>query len=239
MAVMSGPLVSYRDVRMDGVGGPVLRGATGDIPAAGITAVIGPSGSGKSTLLRLANGLERVDSGTVIALGEDVATQDPLALRRRLGMVFQRPTLFPGTVFENLRVADRAIDEAAGRALLTRAALDPDLLERDYGLSGGEAQRACIARALAARPQALLMDEPTSSLDPHARDEIEALARDLAAEGLPVVWVTHALDQMNRIADHVLVVIAGRIVFAGPPDALSIAGADVLAFTEMEFDAAR
>jgi putative ABC transport system ATP-binding protein len=227
------PLISYRDVHLDTPDGPILRGATGDVPAAGITVVVGPSGSGKSTLLRLANRLEVQSSGRVAVLGEDTAAVDPLALRRRIGMVFQRPVLFPGTVAQNLRVADPSLDDPAARALLARAALPAEFLNRDTStLSGGEAQRVCIARALAAGPAAILMDEPTSSLDPAAREEIEQLARELARGGLPVVWVTHDQVQMRRLADHVLVVIDGTIAYAGSPDGLPAASAEAASFVE-------
>ncbi len=210
-------LIQYRDVVLTREGRPVLDGATGDVPASGITVVVGPSGSGKSTLLRLANRLDAADGGMVITLGEDVAAQETMMLRRRVGMVFQKPTLFPGSVLDNLRIAEPTIDRSAGEKVLARAALGPGLLDRAEGLSGGEAQRVCVARALAAEPVALLMDEPTSSLDSRSRDEIEELARSLSAGGLPIVWVTHDLGQMHRLADHVLVVVNGRIAFSGEP----------------------
>lgn len=221
-AVVSGEpgatiLISFREVGVDGPDGPILDGASADVPARGITVIVGPSGSGKSTLLRLANRLDAADRGRVVVLGDDVAQTDTRSLRRRVGMVFQRPAVFPGTVADNLRVADHLLDDAGARELLARVALPAELLGHDAGrLSGGEAQRLCIARALAAGPDALLMDEPTSSLDPAARDAIEDLARALAAEGTPVVWVTHDQAQMRRLADTVLVVIEGRVAHAGP-----------------------
>jgi putative ABC transport system ATP-binding protein len=210
-------LIAFREVGVDGPDGPILAGVSADVPARGITVIVGPSGSGKSTLLRLANRLDAADRGRVIVLGDDVAQTDTRLLRRRLGMVFQRPAVFPGTVGDNLRVADQRLDDAGARELLARVALPAELLGHDAGtLSGGEAQRLCIARALAAGPDALLMDEPTSSLDPASRDAIEDLARALAAWGTPVVWVTHDQAQMRRLADTVLVVIAGRVAHAGP-----------------------
>lgn len=227
------PLIRYEEVLLDAPDGAILRGATGDVPVTGITVMVGASGAGKSTLLRLANRLEVAGGGRVSVLGRDVDSWDPLALRRRVGMVFQRPTLFPGTVAENLRVADSSLDDRDAIALLARVALPANVLERDSAtLSGGEAQRACIGRALAVRPEALLMDEPTSSLDPAARDEIERLARALADDGLPIVWVTHDQTQMRRIADHVLVVIDGRIAHAGPQDNFAGASPEVLGFLE-------
>jgi putative ABC transport system ATP-binding protein len=177
--------------------------------------LVGPSGAGKSTLLRLCNRLDVPTSGRVLFRGDDVAGLDPLALRRRVGMVFPRPTPFPGTVMDNLRIAepDLGVDDAV--AALQRVRLEPDLLDRPATeLSGGEAQRVCLARTLVTQPEVVLMDEPTSSVDRAARLALESLARDLVHDGVSVLWVTHDLDQMRRVADRVVVVIAGRIAHA-------------------------
>ncbi len=200
------------------------------LPSDGLTVVAGPSGSGKSTLLRLCNRLEVPSRGVVLHRGADVAQRDPLALRREVAMVFQRPVTFPGTVHDNLREADPGCDARRGGELLERAALDPSFLERDAGeLSGGEAQRACLARALATDPRVLLMDEPTSSLDGDAAGVLERLARRLVDDGTPVVWVTHSERQMRRLADHVVLLAAGRLNRAGDARAvLDAAGAPQL-----------
>jgi putative ABC transport system ATP-binding protein len=204
---------------VDGPFGPLVRDVTVAIPDTGVTAVIGPSGAGKSTLLRTCNRLEAPTSGTVRYRDDDVAGLDPLHLRRRVGMVFQRPTPFPGTVLENLRVAAPELGEDDALAALARARLDAGFLHRPASeLSGGEAQRVCLARTLVTGPDVLLMDEVTSSLDPHQRGALEQLARDLAAGGIPVVWVTHDLPQMRRIADTVVVMIDGRVAHAGAAD---------------------
>ena len=203
-------------MHVDGPFGPLVRDVTVAIPDAGVTAVIGPSGAGKSTLLRTCNRLEAPTAGTVRYRDDDVAALDPLQLRRRVGMVFQRPTPFPGTVLDNLRVAEPHIDEDGAVAVLDRARLDAGFLHRPASeLSGGEAQRVCLARTLVTDPDVLLMDEPTSSLDPHQRGALEQLARDLAAGGIPVVWVTHDLPQMRRLADTVVVMIDGRVAHTG------------------------
>jgi putative ABC transport system ATP-binding protein len=139
-------------------------------------------------------------------------------------MVFQRPTPFAGTVRDNLRVAEPELTDDAAATTLARVGFDATFLDRDArALSGGEAQRVCLARTLVTAPEVVLMDEVTSSVDPAARSALEELARELAAIGVRIAWVTHNLDQMHRLADHVLVVIAGRIVHAGPADML---GAD-------------
>jgi putative ABC transport system ATP-binding protein len=189
-----------------------LSDATGEVSAAGVTALIGPSGSGKSTLLRCCNRLEAPSRGVVRFRGADLAYVDPRHLRRCVAMVFQRPTPFPGTCRENLLVADPALDDEGALQLLARARLDASFLDRDATkLSGGEAQRLCLARALAVDPDVVLMDEVTSSLDAAARIALEELARKLAIDGVPVLWVTHDARQMRRVADQALVVIEGRI----------------------------
>ncbi len=228
-------MFAFDDVVVERDGARILDGLTATIGADGVTVLAGPSGSGKSTLLRLCNRLEVPRSGRVRFRGDDLAVLDPLVLRRRVGMVFQRPTLFPGTVRDNLAVAlgtgDGPIAEARrrsprwrpslddqlqidriGRACLARAGLEGRFLDRTGDtLSGGEAQRVCLARTLLTGPEVLLADEPTSSLDTGAARALEALARELAAEGTPVIWVTHDQDQADRIADDRLVLTGGRV----------------------------
>ncbi|GAB7143621.1 phosphate ABC transporter ATP-binding protein [Mycobacterium riyadhense] len=196
-----------------------LDGFTATIPARGVTAVFGPSGSGKSTLLRLCNRLDVPTSGRVSFRGKDVAGIDPLWLRRRVGMCFQRPTPFPGTVADNLRVAEPEASEARMRETLQRVALAGSWLDRDaMALSGGEAQRMCLARTLMAQPQVLLLDEPTSAVDADAAEVIERAVRELAQDGIPALWVTHNPAQVERVADRVLHMERGRCTGFGPMD---------------------
>ncbi|HZJ26889.1 MAG TPA: phosphate ABC transporter ATP-binding protein [Acidimicrobiia bacterium] len=214
-------LYTFEHVRVDGPQGLLLTDVDGEIPGAGVTVVAGPSGSGKSTLLRLCNRLERPSSGRIWFRGVEIDELDPMALRRRVGMVFQRPTPFGGTVIENLRVADPEIDEPAAGALLTRVGLDATFIGRAaHELSGGEAQRLCLARTLATDPEVLLMDEPTSSVDSRSRAVLEDLARELAVGGVAVVWVTHDMRQLRRLADNVVVMVGGRIAHTGPPESV-------------------
>ena len=211
------PLFAFDHVTLRVGRALILDELCAEVPDGGVTVVVGPSGAGKSTLLRLCNRLEAPTQGRVLFRGEDVAALDPLVLRRRVGMVFQRPATFPGTVRDNLRVADPAAGDAGLAALLARADLDPSFLDRAAAsLSGGEAQRMCLARALAAAPDVLLMDEPTSSLDEAARRTLERLARRLADGGVPMVWVTHDLDQASRLADWRLELASGRVRASGP-----------------------
>ncbi|HEY4097490.1 MAG TPA: phosphate ABC transporter ATP-binding protein [Baekduia sp.] len=197
-------------VSVAGVQRPRLHDVSLALPEDGITVLQGPSGAGKSTLLRLLNRLEAPTAGTVRYRGEDLVGRDVLAHRREVGMVFQAPVLFPGTIADNLAVA-RPLD--APEALLERAGLPASFLTREAGtLSGGEAQRACLARALGTRPRVLLMDEPTSSLDPAAARLIEELARHLAAEGVPIILVSHDREQARRLGDRIVELDEGRVV---------------------------
>lgn len=190
------------------------------IPDQGITVIVGPSGAGKSTLLRLCNRLTAPTSGRILFLGEDLAGLDPLSLRRRVGMVFQQPVLFPGSGLDNLRVGDPEITVQAGAELLERVGLpDGFLSRRTDDLSGGEAQRLCLARTLTTGPEVLLMDEPTASLDPAASGRLEHLVRRLAGDGVPVLWVTHDVEQVRRLADRVMVMTGGEL--SAEPDKIA------------------
>ena len=219
------PLLTFEGVTVAGGNRPRLDGATGSVPDCGISVIVGPSGSGKSTLLRCCNRLEVPTSGRVLLRGEDVAGLDPLGLRRRVGMVFQRPTPFPGSGLANLRIAEPALTEDAAAEVLHDVGLDASFLVRSSTeLSGGESQRLCLARTLVTKPDVVLLDEVTASVDPTARLGIEALARELADRQVRILWVTHDLEQMRRLAAHVVVLIAGRIAFAGGLGDLDRAG---------------
>lgn len=209
---MSSTFFSFQDVTVTFGSSDILSGVDLDIAGDGITVVLGPSGSGKSTLTRLTNRLLDATAGTVRLRGTDVRDLDVLQLRRTVGMVFQRPTLFDGTVRDNL-AATGIDDRDAHEGMLRTVGLDRAFLDQAGStLSGGEAQRVCLARALLMQPRVLVADEPTSSLDHDATLVLEALARDLADDGVPVLWVTHDLAQVERIADHRVTLEAGRVV---------------------------
>ena len=192
-----GDRFEYRHVRVDGDRGPIIQGFSARIPADGLTAMVGPSGAGKSTLLRLLNRLDDPDAGEVLFEGRDVRSYDVLELRRRVQFVGQVPVTFAGTVADN--VGPDALH------LLARVGLDIALADRDADrLSVGEAQRMCLARALARHPECLLLDEPTSALDTIAKAGIEGLIRSLADEGLTIVMVTHDPRQANELADRIV-----------------------------------
>jgi putative ABC transport system ATP-binding protein len=203
-------LFELEEVTVAGAERPRLSGVSLALHDGGITVLQGPSGSGKSTLLRLLNRLAAPDAGTVRYRGEDLAARDVLAHRREVGMVFQAPVLFPGTIADNIAVA-RPSDPPS--ALLERAGLPASFLEREVGtLSGGEAQRACLARALGTGPRVLLMDEPTSALDHDATLTIEHLARTLADDGVPIILVSHDREQSARLGDRVVALHEGRLI---------------------------
>lgn len=206
------PLFELDDVSLELDGVTVLDHVDLAIADGGITVLVGPSGAGKSTVLRLLDRLEVPTSGEVRFRGRPLADLDVLALRRRVGMVFQRPAPFPGTVRDNLRVADPHATEDELVAALRAARLDAAFLDRPADdLSGGEAQRMCLARTLVTRPEVLLMDEPTSSLDPDATRRLERTALRLADEGRELVWVTHDLEQARRLGGEIVVLIGGRV----------------------------
>jgi len=195
---------------------PVLSEVNLRIPATGITVITGSSGSGKSTLTRLCNRLLDPSAGVVRHHDRDVLSLDVLALRRSVGMVFQRPTLFEGTVRDNLD-ATGVSDRGAHLEALASVGLETAFLDRTAAnLSGGESQRACLARTLLMRPQVLVADEPTAALDETSARTLEELARGLANDGVPVLWVTHDLAQANRIADQRVALENGRVVASDP-----------------------
>jgi len=195
---------------------PILRSIDVTIPATGVTVLAGPSGAGKTTLLRLLNRLDDPLSGEIYWKGRPLSDWDPTELRRRVAMVFQRPPLFPGSVYENFQVALPDISNERALHVLEHVGLSADMLDQDATtLSGGEAQRMCVARALLTEPEVLLADEPTAALDSAARHTVEDLGRSLADSGVAVVWVSHDTDQLRRLADHVIVLADGLVRATG------------------------
>jgi putative ABC transport system ATP-binding protein len=193
----------------------IVDGVTFQVAPGEFLAVVGPSGSGKTSLLRLLNRLDEPTGGTVWLEGRDYRGIPPRELRRRLGMVMQRPYLFPGTVADNVRFGPLQRGETLARSEVARLLESAGLggyEERDVAeLSGGEAQRVALARALANRPAALLLDEPTSALNEELKLQIEALIREVAmSRGLTCVLVTHDRAQAARMAASVLLLEAGR-----------------------------
>ena len=212
-----------------GDGRAALDGVTLAIEAGEFVAVVGPSGSGKTTLLRLINRLADPSTGTVRIGGVDAASLDPVALRRRIGYVFQEVGLFPHmTVAENIAITPRLLgwDKARMAArvdeLLALVRLDAGYRARlPHELSGGERQRVGLARALAAGPDMVLMDEPFAALDPLTRD---ALGQDYRALhdklGLTTLMITHDMVEALGLADRIAVLLDGAVVAEGAPVAM-------------------
>ena len=199
-----------------------------------ITAFIGPSGCGKSTLLKSLNRMNdlvegcRID-GQVLLDGEDIyGDMDVNLLRKRVGMVFQKPNPFPMSIYDNVAFGPRThgirsrvqLDELVEQSLRSAAIWDEvkDRLRKSaFGLSGGQQQRLCIARALAVKPEVLLMDEPTSALDPISTLKIEDLATELKKD-YTIVMVTHNMQQATRISDKTAFFLLGEVVEFGLTD---------------------
>ena len=212
-----------------------LRHVTLDIPAQRATAFIGPSGCGKSTLLRTFNRMcDFVPTvrceGSIKLAGTDIFAGDANALRVRVGMVFQHPNPFPMSIRDNILYGPRRMgklgrseaDELVERCLTDAGLFDEvkdKLGQSGLGLSGGQQQRLCIARALATKPEVLLMDEPTSALDPLSTALIEELMVRLAREHTVVV-VTHNMQQATRVADKTCFFYLGELIEAGPTNEL-------------------
>lgn len=182
--------------------------------------VVGPSGAGKTSLLRLLNRLDEPTGGAVYFRGRDYRSISPCALRRRIGYLFQTPYLFPGTVRDNLRYARADISDHQAFRCLRAAALPEEYLERPVDrLSLGEQQRVALARLLVLEPAVLLLDEPTSSLDPTATETIERLVRSLVTDhALTVIMVTHQPEQALRLGGETLLLVRGRLVESGPAE---------------------
>jgi len=208
----------------------VLRGIDLNIAPGAVTAIIGPSGCGKSTFIRCLNRMHEVvpgarAQGQVLLNGEDLYGPgvDPVQIRRRIGMVFQKPNPFPTmSVFDNVAAGLRLdgvrnhalLDEAVEQALHHAALWDEvkdQLGKSGASLSGGQQQRLCIARALAVRPEVLLMDEPCSALDPIATAKIEELIVELKKE-LTIVIVTHNMQQAARVSETTAFFLLGELV---------------------------
>jgi polar amino acid transport system ATP-binding protein len=208
----------------------VLKGVSLDIMKGEVICIIGPSGSGKSTLIRCINALVPINSGSILVEGQEVNTPelDKLALRRKVGMVFQQYNLFPHkTALQNIMMAplhvlkqDRSEVEARARALLKKVRLEGKEDAYPGEMSGGQQQRVAIARSLAMRPDLMLFDEVTAALDPETVKEVLVTIRELAQDGMTCVLVTHEMGFAREIADHIYFTDHGIIVEHGPPDEL-------------------
>lgn len=238
------PKITAKDVNVYYGDNRAIKDVSVDIADKSVTAFIGPSGCGKSTFLRCINRMNdtidicRVD-GTITVDGTDIYDPkiDPVQLRARVGMVFQKPNPFPKSIYDNVSYGPRIHGLAANKTeldeiveiSLTRAALWDEVKDRLHepgtGLSGGQQQRLCIARAIATAPEVLLMDEPCSALDPIATAKVEALIDELR-ENYAIVIVTHSMQQAARISQRTAFFHLGVLVEQGQTDEIFMAPQD-------------
>lgn len=230
-------MIRVRDLHKHYEGQPLFKGINLDIEKGEVVVCIGPSGSGKSTFLRCLNGLEYFQQGEIAVNDIELHSINHLRpdakdlenmrkVRLKVGMVFQQFNLFPHmTVLENIieapiRVlgADRAATIGNARSLLRRINIEQKAESYPEELSGGEQQRVAIARALAMKPEAMLFDEPTSSLDPEMVGEVLSVIKDLVNEGMTTLIVTHEMGFAREVADKVVVFDRGDIIETGPPE---------------------
>ena len=227
---MNNPIITVWDMNLWYGQTQALKNINLDIPEKSITALIGPSGCGKSTFLKSLNRMQDLVPGVKITgdlryEGRDIFEADVNNLRKEIGMVFQKPNPFPMSIYDNIAYGPRThgiknkaqLDEIVEKALRGAAIWDEvkDRLKKNaLGMSGGQQQRLCIARALAVEPKVLLMDEPTSALDPISTSRIEDLAMELK-EKYTIVIVTHNMQQAVRISDQTAFFLLGDLVEYG------------------------
>ena len=221
------PIISVKEVYKSFGDLEVLKGVSLDVMKGEVICVIGPSGSGKSTLIRCINALNDIQSGSISVEGLEVHDPklDKLALRKKVGMVFQQYNLFPHkTAIENVMMAPlkvlkqpRAEVEDRARMLIKKVRLEGKENSYPGELSGGQQQRVAIARSLAMNPDVMLFDEVTAALDPETVKEVLVTIKELAAEGMTCILVTHEMGFAREIADHIYFTDRGVIVEHGPP----------------------
>ena len=222
------PIVSIKDVHKSFGPLEVLKGVSMDVMKGEVICIIGPSGSGKSTLIRCINALNDIQGGSITLEGVDVHDPklDKLELRKKVGMVFQQYNLFPHkTALENVMMAPlkvlkepKADVEQRARALIKKVRLEGKENTYPGELSGGQQQRVAIARSLAMNPNVMLFDEVTAALDPETVKEVLLTIKELAADGMTCILVTHEMGFAREVADHIYFTDKGVIVEHGSPD---------------------
>jgi len=225
-----GATVEFRDVSKTYSGQLAVDGLSFTVPAGKVCILVGPSGSGKTTSLKMVNRLIEPSGGSILIDGQDVLREEPTALRRRIGYVIQQVGLFPHqTIAENVGTVPRLLGWPAQRIadrtehLLTLVGLEPGRFARRYPaqLSGGERQRVGVARALAAEPPVMLMDEPFGAVDPIVRDRLQnEFLRIQQDQGTTVLFVTHDVDEAIKLGDRVAVMRGGKLIQFAPPGEL-------------------
>jgi polar amino acid transport system ATP-binding protein len=221
------PLIRMRDVRKKFGATTILDGISLDVMKGEVICLIGPSGAGKSTLLRCINALVPIDRGSILVEGQEVNNPklDKLALRRKVGMVFQQYNLFPHrTALANIMMAplhvlkrERNEVETLAHTLMRKVRLEGKENSYPGELSGGQQQRVAIARSLAMQPDVMLFDEVTAALDPETVKEVLVTIRELVDEGMTCIIVTHEMGFAREVADEIYLTDRGVVVEHGPP----------------------
>ena len=218
-------LFTLVDVTFEVGGRVILDGVSDHLHEGHVTGIVGPSGSGKSTLLRMLNRLEEPTSGVITFHGVPLPDLDVHDLRRRVGLVAQRPAMLTDRVDSEVRAGAPELDSVAVDRLLAQVALDHlDRDRRPDELSGGEQQRLALARALAVGPEVLLLDEPTSALDATAAAAVDDVIHGLTGSGLSVVLVSHDLHRAAALTHDALVLDNGRLIERGDPASVTYLG---------------
>ncbi len=206
---------------------PILKEVTGSFPEGRITTLVGPSGAGKTTLLKLCNGLLSPDEGELYIKGKEVREYNPVELRRMVGIALQSAPMVSGTVYDNLtlplELQSQTLPKEEAEELLEDVGLTKDMLNRNVkDLSGGQRQKVSIARTLVNKPQVLLLDEITSSLDRTSLKEIEELIVKINKKyGTTIIWITHNLQQALEIGNYTWVMMDGEVIETGESELLN------------------
>lgn len=226
MAIDYTPAIHFKHVDYSVGDLHILKNITGSFPAGKITTLVGPSGAGKTTLLKLCNGLLSPAAGEIYVNGVSIQQYEPVELRRSVGIALQSAPMVDGSVYDNLNLPaalkNGRLDESQALRLLEDVGLEKGLLKRNVkDLSGGQRQKASIARTLVNRPEILLLDEITSSLDRTSLKEIEELIVKINRKyGTAIIWITHNLQQALEIGDFTWVMMDGEVVETGESELL-------------------
>ncbi|WP_033543812.1 ABC transporter ATP-binding protein [Planococcus sp. CAU13] len=232
MALDYKPAIHFNQVSYSIEGNPILQGITGSFPEGKITTLVGPSGAGKTTLLKLCNGLLSPDSGEIYIKDQPIDRFEPVELRRKVGIALQSAPMVSGTVYKNLalpmELKGGTLEKSPAESLLRDVGLGEKYLDRKItDLSGGQRQKVSIARTLVNKPDILLLDEITSSLDRTSLKEVEELITHINRKfGTTIVWITHNLQQALDIGDYTWVMMDGEVVETGESDLLRAPASD-------------
>lgn len=218
--------VEFREVNYSTEGIHILKNITGSIPEGKITTLVGPSGAGKTMLFKLCNGLQSPGSGDIYIKNKHIDSYNPVELRRNVGIALQNATMIAGNVQKNLEIPRKLqgkdLSRERAKELLKVVSLDEDFLHRNTkDLSGGQQQKLSVARTLVNKPEILLLDEITSSLDSISRQDIEKLIVDINREyGTTILWITHDLQQALAMGHYTWVMMDGEVVETGESELL-------------------